>query len=140
MNRYVVYIVIAIIMLIIDGLWIGVIRKNFYSKEIKNIQGDTMHVRFPGVVMAYTLMLVSIIFITIPLVRKNLNSLKTSEILKLSFLYGGLIGLVIYGVYNGTNYATFKRYSLEYVITDTLWGVFIMGFITYIGVYLYEKH
>lgn len=139
MNNILIVILLAIIMLVIDGIWIGVIRSKFYDEEIKRVQRDKMEVKLPGAIMAYTLMLVSIVFLSIPLVRSKLRSHNAGEIWYKSFIYGGLLGLCIYGVYNGTNYATFKRYSVEYVLTDTLWGMFIMGLVTGIGVWLYEK-
>lgn len=40
-------------------------------------------------------------------------------------MYGGLFGLVVYGVYTGTNYVVFPQWSTYLVITDTLWGAFL---------------
>jgi uncharacterized membrane protein len=33
-----------------------------------------------------------------------------------------LMGIAVYGVYDGTNYATLKRYDPEFAVMDTLWG------------------
>jgi len=139
MNNILVTIILAIIMLVLDGIWIGTIRGDFYSNEIQRIQGNKMQVKPLGAILAYSLMLISIIFISIPLVESKLTHHSPQQIWGLSFLYGGLLGLCLYGVYNGTNYATLKRYSREYVITDTLWGIFIIGLLTGIGVYLKQK-
>jgi uncharacterized membrane protein len=43
-----------------------------------------------------------------------------------------LLGLVIYGVYETTNYALFKNWSITTVIIDTLWGGALFAITTYI--------
>jgi uncharacterized membrane protein len=40
---------------------------------------------------------------------------------------GIFFGVIVYGVYNFTNHATFYNYPLSLVIADTLWGSFAMG-------------
>ena len=41
-----------------------------------------------------------------------------------------LLGLAINGVYEGTNYGVFKKWSLQMVIIDTLWGGALFGLTT----------
>ena len=43
-----------------------------------------------------------------------------------------LLGIVIYGVYETTNYASLKNWSLLTVIIDTLWGGLLFAATTYI--------
>jgi uncharacterized membrane protein len=43
-----------------------------------------------------------------------------------------LFGLVIYGVYETTNIATFKKWSPFVAILDTLWGGVLMAATTFI--------
>jgi len=38
--------------------------------------------------------------------------------------YGALFGLVLFGVYQGTNYLVFRDWPLMLVIVDTAWGMF----------------
>lgn len=40
-----------------------------------------------------------------------------------AIVYGFLVGLVIYGVYNFTNYSILKDWSLKLSILDTVWGI-----------------
>ena len=50
-------------------------------------------------------------------------------------LIGGLIiGLMCYGTYEMTNYATLADWSWEQVIIDGLWGMLLTGFSAWIGV------
>jgi uncharacterized membrane protein len=39
-----------------------------------------------------------------------------------SLKYGGLFGLVIYGIFDFTNLALFKNYELSTAIFDVIWG------------------
>ena len=58
---------------------------------------------------------------------------------KESLTYGMFIGLIIYGVYNGTNFAIFKNYPLKVSIIDTLWGIFVCGLAS-LSVYYFYHH
>jgi len=123
---------VVLTFLVADGLWLGWIRKNFYASEINRIQGSEMKVRLGSALVSYILMVVAVVILSIPRVKCETR-------FRDSVLYGGVLGLVIYGIYNATNYATLRKYSLEYFITDTLWGVFIMALATYMGSCLTSK-
>ena len=47
---------------------------------------------------------------------------------------GALIGLMCYGTYEFTNYATLRDWSMQQVVTDTIWGGFLTGFSAWAGV------
>lgn len=47
---------------------------------------------------------------------------------------GMILGLLCYGTYEMTNYATLAAWSWEQVITDGLWGVALTGFSAWAGV------
>ena len=49
-----------------------------------------------------------------------------------SIIEAFLLGLVIYGVFETTNYAMFKKWSIITVIMDTLWGGLLFASTTYI--------
>lgn len=52
-----------------------------------------------------------------------------------SALLGGvLLGLMAYGTYEFTNYATLRDWSVEQVAVDTLWGGVLTGFSAWGGV------
>ncbi|WP_394707396.1 DUF2177 family protein [uncultured Celeribacter sp.] len=50
-------------------------------------------------------------------------------------LIGGmLLGLMCYGTYEMTNYATLAAWSWSQVIIDSLWGMALTGFSAWVGV------
>ena len=62
------------------------------------------------------LLLASAISVQLP---KNFNE---------SILYGALVGLVVYGIFNLVNYSMLKQWSISIVLMDTIWGVFNCSF------------
>ena len=56
-----------------------------------------------------------------------------------AIVYGALVGLAIYGVYNGTNYAISKQHTLKITILDTMWGMFVMSSASIIVYYIFHK-
>ena len=68
--------------------------------------------------MAYLLLVAGLYFFIIK-DRKNI-------------IYAFLFGLFVYGVYDLTNYATLKNWTLEFVLKDTLWGGIVFALSTFI--------
>jgi uncharacterized membrane protein len=61
------------------------------------------------------------VVITYPIIKPNK-----------SIIEAFLLGLVIYGVYETTNYALLEKWSLKTVIIDTLWGGILFALTTFI--------
>jgi len=100
-----------------DAIWLTA-RKSFYTKEIVRVQGGKPFVVNKWVAaFAYVLMLLSIMFISYDQSEDEIEGLWR----------GAILGAAIYGVYNATNMATLSQYSLEYAITDTMWGTFLFA-------------
>ena len=51
-----------------------------------------------------------------------------------AFVGGVGLGLLAYGTYEFTNYATLKDWSIEQVAVDTIWGGVLTGFSAWAGV------
>lgn len=52
---------------------------------------------------------------------------------KQSFGRGAILGLVIYGVYDLTNYAIIQNWKISMVIIDIIWGMFLCAGISVIN-------
>ena len=107
----------AIVFISIDFVYLNVI-KDFFNKQIKSVQGSDVKVNYLGVALCYIFLIAGInYFIIKP--RKSVSD-------------AFLLGLVIYGVYETTNYALFKNWSILTVIIDTLWGGLLFAITTYV--------
>lgn len=107
----------AIIFISIDFVYLNLI-KGYFSNQIKNIQGSQPKINFLGLLLCYLFLIIGInYFIIIP--RKSIND-------------AFLLGIIIYGVYESTNLALFKNWSIFTVIIDTLWGGILFASTTYL--------
>jgi len=131
---------IIILILVFDFIWL-IVNRNMYNTLVSNIQGSEIKLNFTGGIIAYTCIIISFFMFAFPLVRYEYekNNKKQSLIL-LSLKYGGILGLVIYGIFNGTNIAIFTNYNYTIGLKDTLWGIFNYSIITYIYTKLYYSN
>ena len=107
----------AIIFVVIDFIYLNLI-KDFFGKQIKSVQGSEIKVNLLGVALCYIFLIIGI----------NYFIIKPRKSVQDAFL----LGLIIYGVYETTNYALFKNWSIITVIMDTLWGGVLFAITTYI--------
>jgi uncharacterized membrane protein len=107
----------AIIFISIDFIYLNIM-KDYFDNQIKNIQGTKIEMNFLGAALCYIFLIYGLnYFIIKP--RKSVSE-------------AFLLGLVIYGVFETTNYALFKNWSIITVIMDTLWGGLLFASTTYI--------
>lgn len=116
------FLVILVIFGILDFLWLGIVSGNLYPTAIQNIQGSPLKLQVLGAVVAYFLMTLSL---------SVLFEKKVIQTPDDALFWGAFLGLVVYGVFNGTNHAIFKRWDLKTSIYDTMWGVFLYTFTAY---------
>jgi uncharacterized membrane protein len=122
MHNVLAYILLVIVILVVDIIWLTV-QKPRYNTLVTAVQGSHIKVKFVPALITYVLVIISIIFIAIPLVRMNLKNKSTSHIFTTSLIYGGMLGLCIYGIFNFTNMSIFNDYNVIVAIMDTTWGV-----------------
>jgi uncharacterized membrane protein len=109
-------IVTAVIFLGIDFVWLGLIAKSFYDQQFKAFQRKDIN--WPAALLTYLLLILGISLLALPRAQGD-------KIMAL--VYGGLFGLISYGVYDLTNYATLANWPLKLVIVDMIWGTVLCG-------------
>jgi len=107
----------AIILITIDSVYLNLV-KEYFKKQVLSVQGEKMQINFLGAAVCYIFLVVGL----------NYFIIKPKKSIYDAFL----LGLVIYGVYETTNYALFKNWSILTVIMDTLWGGILFATTTYI--------
>jgi len=107
----------AIVMICIDFVYLNVM-KGYLENQLKSVQGSAVKFNYLGAALCYVFLVVGL----------NYFIIKPKKSVSDAFL----LGIVIYGVYETTNYATFKNWSLITVIIDTLWGGLLFAATTYI--------
>ena len=100
---------------LLDSLWLGVVAKNFYAKELSHIITQTSIA--PGFCV-WALLALGVVVFVLPQVQK-----KTSLHV---FAFGALFGAIVYGVYDLTN-MVFMQWPLLVTIVDVIWGAVLLG-------------
>jgi uncharacterized membrane protein len=118
-------------MLGIDYIWLEVLAKNLYQQEIGSllVEGLTKNSQIFGASIVYLLMSSAIFFL----------SLQKSTKLSCQLASSVFLGLVIYGVYEGTNLALIKGWSLKVFWIDILWGMILFSLTTFITHFIHRK-
>jgi len=106
------FLLTLLLILVIDFVWLGLVAKNFYKREI----GFKRIKNWPVALIIYILLAIGITVFVNP---------KT-------FLMGALFGLIIYAVYDLTNFITLDSWSIKLVLVDILWGALLCGSISYL--------
>ena len=110
-------IISTVTLLVLDGIYLYLTSKLF-SDQITNIQRVVMQFKPIGAVVCYILLIVGLNYF---IIQRN------RSVTEAFFL-----GLVVYGVYDSTNYATLKKWTAELSILDTIWGGSVFALTTYI--------
>ena len=122
------YIVPAFTMLTVDSLYLSNIGGPLFAKMVKGIQKDEMKINMFGAIGSY-LLLILVLYKFIIVERKSPSD-------------AFLLGFCTYGIFDFTNIAIFKNYSLLPALLDTLWGgvlFYIVTKITYGTLYYMKK-
>ena len=102
--------------LLLDALWLGLIARSFYSKQLSLYLTD--NVIWLSALIFYVIFNIGLlIFVILPSIEKNSYSTL--------FIYSLLYGLVTFATYDLTNLATIKDWPLIVSIVDMLYGMFV---------------
>ena len=101
------------IFLAIDMVWLGLIAKNFYGKQLGFLMKT--NVNWAAALIFYLIFVAGLlVFVISPALEK--------QSLMSAVLMGAFFGLVTYATYDLTNLATVKDWPLLVTIIDLIWG------------------
>lgn len=123
----------AILFFIIDLLWVAVLANQSFRDQVLRIQGTPMVVRSWIMPLIYLLMGAGIAFYSLPKVQRLGTLGDENRSVRNSFMWGGLLGLIIYGVFDLTNYAILRDWGIGLAMMDVMWGTFLTGLVTYLS-------
>ena len=121
------FFIALIFFFIIDVFWIYFVATPMYKQEV----GSLMELKVPPALIFYVVFLLGLIFFVI-------NPNQSNTLLNV-FLIGAFFGLVTYGTYDLTVYASMNIFSLKLVIADILWGMFLSGAVATLTVFTINK-
>ena len=129
-----VYVFLVPIFAAVDFLWLGVIMSGFYKAELGPLarrMGDSLAPVKWAAVMVWLLIPLGIILFVLP--RST-----ASDPYLTGLVWGFIYGVILYAVYDLTNYAVLARWSLKMTLADILWGGIVCGFSACVAVFLHR--
>jgi uncharacterized membrane protein len=112
---------------IIDVFWIYFVATPMYKQEVSSL----MELKIPPALLFYVIFLLGLIFFVV-------NPNQDNTLLNV-FLIGAFFGLVTYGTYDLTVYASMNIFSLKLVAADILWGMFLSGAVATLTIFTINK-
>lgn len=119
--------------MIMDYVWLAHIAKDTYLKSLGAhiaTKNDSLVVNMTAVPFVYLVAILAISVFALPKATTLLGA----------FVFGVLLGFVMYTFYNLTNVATFKEYPWSIALVDIIWGAFITGTVTAIMFFAQSKY
>jgi uncharacterized membrane protein len=110
------YVLVLPILLLADGLWLGLVARGFYRRAMGPLLADTF--RLDVAVVFYLLYAAGLVILAVQpgLARGSAGR---------AALLGGLLGLVAYAAYDLTNLATLRGFPARIVAVDMVWGTLV---------------
>lgn len=108
---------LSVIVLSIDYLYLSFVGGPPFLRMVSKIQNEKPVVNMYSAAVAY-------MFIIVALYKFAINSS--------SYFDSFLLGVVIYGIFDFTNMAVFKKYEMKVAIQDTIWGGVLFVTVHYI--------
>ena len=124
LNQIYLYLICLGTFLAVDFLWLGVVARNFYRRELGELMAESTN--WAAAIVFYLLFVVGIVvFVVNP-------SLQKGSMLR-SLGFGFLFGIITYATYDLTNLATLSGWSLKVTAVDLVWGGVLSAIVSTVG-------
>ena len=119
------YILLLIFYLLFDMVFLNLVLKKIFGKLIQKIQKEKMKVKLIPALAVFPIAAFGLYYFVYDKIRDD-------HIYFDALRYAFVFGVVTYAIYDLTNMATFKNWSLPISLLDILWGgtVFFLTTIT----------
>lgn len=125
MNDTLKIFIAAILFFIIDGSFLTLMR-NHWATQIQAIQKSPMKTNIVSAILAYCVMIFAWVYFIYKPGKKY--KIKLEE----NVLRAFLLGFSIYAVFDFTNFAILKNWTVTTALLDILWGSTLYALITFI--------
>jgi len=122
MNTFIILITSFISYIILDLLWLGVVAKPLITRWLSPWMTGGFKI-WPAVIVYLLLALGTTFFV-----------LSKATNIPTALMYGALLGLIIYGVYDMTNLSTITGWPMAFAFVDMAWGTVsggVIGMVAY---------
>lgn len=116
--------------LVIDGIWLTVIAKNFYAKHLGYLMAPKPNLTAAGIFYLIYIFTLVVLILTPALEKGSLST---------AIWTGALFGFCAYATYDLTNLATIKDWPVLVTVVDMIWGTFLSGSIAGISYWILSR-
>jgi len=107
----------AVVLLVLDAIVLTLL-SSFFAAQIQDVQRSPVRLNFLGAALCYACLIAGLYYFILKPRRPVADAF--------------VLGLIIYGVYEGTNLAILEKWRVSTVVIDTLWGGTLFALTTYI--------
>ena len=124
------YLIALPVFLAIDMVWLTIVAKNFYAKQIGYLMAKNPNL-FAALIFYLIFIAGLIVFVITPALDKKMWIQ--------ALLAGAFFGLVTYATYDLTNLATVKDWPLIITFVDLIWGMVLSAAVSVITYFIALK-
>ncbi len=106
------YAVALVVMGALDGVWLGWLAKDFYVEQLGPLMTDSVRI-VPAAIYYFGFPAVIVYLALLPATSLGEAALRSA-----------VLGLAAFGVYDLTNLATLRGYTVTMTLVDMAWGTF----------------
>jgi uncharacterized membrane protein len=108
-----VYILAFLVFILIDSIWLGLIAKKLYKKQIGFLMKENFDMKVA--LIFYLVFIVGLVFFV-------LNNAIINQSWQYALFAGMFYGFITYATYDITNLATIKDWPVMLTVIDIIWG------------------
>lgn len=110
-------IISGIILLVLDGIFLYA-NAHMFQLQVAEVQRVSLQMKPLGALICYALLIFGLYYF---IIRQH-KPVKDAV----------LLGILVYGVFETTNYALLKNWHMKTMMVDTLWGGILLGLTTFL--------
>jgi uncharacterized membrane protein len=116
MRLPVAYLAALAALVVLDGLWLGLVAKDFYRQQLGSLMRPD--VRFGVAAAFYLVYLVGVVIFAVQPALQEGSAVR-------ALVLGALFGFFCYATYDLTNLATLRDWPAKLSVVDLAWGTFL---------------
>ncbi len=124
MQTVIAYVATLLAFTLIDLIWLGVVAKDFYRRELGPLMADPIN--WVAGFAFYAIFAVGIVIFAVQPALASGGPMRAG-------LIGAMFGFFAYATYDLTNLATTKGFPLKMALVDMVWGSVLTGLAAAVG-------
>jgi uncharacterized membrane protein len=118
------YLITLLIFFAIDLVWLGVVARNFYQRQIGHLM--SAEINWAAAVLFYAVYIGGIVFFAVKPAFEDGSAVR-------ALAHGAVLGFVAYATYDLTNQATMRNWPPLVTVIDLAWGTVLTATVAFLS-------